>query len=91
MEIRIGGGRTATINIGESDAMNVEGVTYPTGTSVTFWNRDGDEVTIFFPTRARMKELAQRIVDEITQATGSETQDFLHGKDSHVSTITGSE
>jgi hypothetical protein len=69
MDIRLGGGRTVTITLGDRDRMNVEGVMYPTGTSITFYedqgSRCGDEVTIFFPNRDRMRQLAHRIVEEI--------------------------
>ncbi|MGD0781255.1 MAG: hypothetical protein ABSA30_00185 [Candidatus Aminicenantales bacterium] len=72
MEIRFGGGRALTVTLRESDRMNVEGVTYATGTSITFYEAaGGDEATIFFPSRERMRQIGQQIVDEIAEIVGA--------------------
>lgn len=67
MEIIIGGGRALTVMLDDSDRMTVEGVMYPDGTSITFYEGGGgNEVSVFFPSRDRMKEFAEKIVQEVS-------------------------
>ena len=63
MEIRLGGGRALTVVLGESDRINVDGTSYAKGTSVTFYEPHGDEVTVFFTTRDAMAKFGKEIVD----------------------------
>lgn len=68
MDIRMGGGRLATITIDGSTQMNVEGIQYPTHCSLTFWNRDdGDEISLF-ATRDQLLAFGRKIVTEIEGA-----------------------
>lgn len=69
MDIRMGGGRLATINIDSATQMNVEGILYPTHCSLTFWNRDnGDEISLF-ATRDQLLAFGKKIVSEIEGST----------------------
>jgi hypothetical protein len=65
MEVRIGGGRTLSVTIEETDRINIDGIMYQDSSSLTFYERGGDEVTVFFRKRDRLKKLAEDILEAI--------------------------
>lgn len=68
MEIRMGGGRLATIRLDPSTKMNVEGTMYRTHCSVSFWNEhDNDEITIFAD-RAQLLAFGKKLVENISES-----------------------
>jgi hypothetical protein len=69
MDVRMGGGRLATVTLDPDTRMNVDGIAYPTHCSLTFWNEgDRDEITVF-ASREQLKAFGKKIVDEIERAT----------------------
>lgn len=64
MDIRVGGGRLATVTLDSDTNLNVDGIMYPTHCCLTFWNRDGEEICVF-ATREQLKKFGEKIVREI--------------------------
>lgn len=59
-------GRHITAALDEGDKMNCDGFTYQTGCDLTFWERDGNEVSIRAP-RERLVKFAQQILDTASE------------------------
>jgi len=74
MQIRFGGGRAVTVDLGPDDKFTVDNMQSGSSHGITFYESSygGDEVTIF-GTRKQLEGVAKKIYDELNRTEPQET------------------